>query len=154
MTNQSIENAADRRQWMAVLAKADFNMLESMWSSYDEKPQFSLLRKPETGLVMVRGRMGGKGRAFNLGEATVTRCSVKSSSDHTGHAYLLGRNQRHAQIAAEIDALMQDEQHRAKLEQSVLEPLLEERNAKLELERQKTAATKVDFFTMVRGEDD
>ena len=35
------------------------------------------LRAAETGLVMLRGRIGGDGDPFNLGEATVTRAAVQ-----------------------------------------------------------------------------
>ena len=68
-----------------------------------------MIRPPETGLVMLRGRMGGTGGAFNLGEATVTRCAVRTAKGHEGHAYVMGRNHGHAKIAAVCDALLQDE---------------------------------------------
>ena len=153
MSSSEPEQIESRRQWMAVLANADFQTLENLWNRVADKPSFETLRRPETGLVMVRGRMGGKGSAFNLGEATVTRCSVRSSTGFTGHSYLLGRNHNHAQIAAQVDAMMQEEGHRPVLEDELLKPLDDERQANAEIERAKTAATKVDFFTMVRGED-
>ncbi len=152
--DQMLEYTSNRSHWMALLAKADFKFLEEAWNIYDQKPSFEYLRKPETGLVMVRGRMGGKGRPFNLGEATVTRCSVKTETGHSGHAYLMGRNHRHAEIAAQVDAMMQDSRHKESVGQTILKPLYSRRMEALKQSRSKTAATKVDFFTMVRGEDD
>ncbi|MEO1161400.1 MAG: phosphonate C-P lyase system protein PhnG, partial [Pseudomonadota bacterium] len=58
---------SDRQDWMAVLAKAPARLLDELWSAFDGKPQFSSLREPETGLVMVRARAGGEGAAFNMG---------------------------------------------------------------------------------------
>lgn len=110
------------------------------------------LRRPETGLVMVRGRIGGDGRAFNLGEATVTRAAVRIASGETGFAYQLGRDTTKARAAATLDALWQSPRHRAAVE-AALAPLcrrlVEERTTR----DRRTAATRVNFFTMVRGED-
>ena len=103
---------------------------------------------------MVRGRMGGSGQPFNTGEATVTRCSVKTSSGVKGHAYVMGQNKAHALIAAELDAGLQAPDFHTDLIEKVISPLQMIRAERLEKHRRKTAATKVDFFTLVRGEDD
>lgn len=113
-----------------------------------------MIRKPETGLVMLRGRMGGTGAAFNLGEATVTRCAVRTAKGHEGHAYVMGRNHEHARIAAVCDALLQDENDHAMVEALVLQPLEKRIAEQRSLAARKAAATKVDFFTLVRGEND
>lgn len=109
-----------------------------------------VLRGPETGLVMLRGRMGASGSAFNCGEATVTRCSVRLASGAEGHAYILGRNGEHAKRAAICDAIFQDKPEH-------LQDLLITLDSELQSARlsgaSKAAATKVDFFTMVRGDD-
>ena len=102
---------------------------------------------------MVRGRMGGSGAPFNTGEATVTRCSVENSDGNIGHGYVLGRDHIHAKIAAEIDAALQDHSAKTELLKTVIEPLQKIRDENLKESRMKTAATKVDFFTVVRGED-
>ena len=102
---------------------------------------------------MIRGRMGGRGQPFNTGEATVTRCSVKSKSGFTGHAYVMGRNKDHARAAAELDARLQEQEIQNTLLETVIQPLKQIREEKIERHRRKTAATKVDFFTLVRGED-
>ena len=97
-------NAA-RRRWMAVLARADIDELGDRLGAL---PPYRVLRGPEAGLVMVRGRTGGGGAPFNLGEMTTTRCTVRTDTGFVGHAYVAGRNERLAQLAALADALLQD----------------------------------------------
>jgi alpha-D-ribose 1-methylphosphonate 5-triphosphate synthase subunit PhnG len=109
------------------------------------------LRSPELGLVLVRGRMGGLGDAFNLGEMTVTRAAVRLESGETGLAYVAGRERRHAELAAAIDAMMQSETLRPRVEASVVARLDRAQQARREMGARKAAATKVDFFTMVTG---
>ncbi len=87
-------------------------------------------------------------------KATVTRCCVRSDSGKTGHAYILGRDHKHARLAAEVDAALQQDENREGLMNSIIMPLAERHEAKLDLHRKKVAATKVDFFTLVRGEDE
>jgi alpha-D-ribose 1-methylphosphonate 5-triphosphate synthase subunit PhnG len=115
-------------------------------------PDHDLLRAPEIGGVMVRGRAGAIGAAFNLGEMTVTRASVKLACGTVGHGYVQGRDKTHARTAALIDALMQTEAA-ARVEAQVLTPLRALMQARKDARAAKAAATKVDFFTMVRGED-
>jgi len=62
-------------------------------------------------------------------------------------------NHIHAKIAAEIDAALQDHSAKTELLKTVIEPLQKIRDENLKESRMKTAATKVDFFTVVRGED-
>lgn len=149
-----LSTQSQRQEWMGVLSQAKWADLNTLWQSLEAKPNCEILRKPETGMVMVRGRMGGSGQPFNTGEATVTRCSVKTSSGIKGHAYVMGRNKEHALIAAELDAGLQDPDCRKELIEKVISPLKQIRVERLEQHRRKTAATKVDFFTLVRGEDD
>ncbi|MEL6841445.1 MAG: phosphonate C-P lyase system protein PhnG, partial [Pseudomonadota bacterium] len=104
--NMMTDPNADRKAWMGLLAKAPAAELAHLWSKVDT-PDHTLLRAPEIGGVMVRGRAGAVGAAFNLGEMTVTRCSVKLSCGTVGHAYVQGRDKDHALTAALIDALMQ-----------------------------------------------
>jgi len=144
---------AKRQAWMAVLAKSNSGILRGLWKNSGLNHSFEILRKPETGLVMVRGRMGGTGAAFNTGEATVTRCSVKSEKGNVGHAYILGRDHEHAQVAAEIDAVLQDENSRSDILDAIITPLRQIAEERRNTHKRKTAATKVDFFTVVRGED-
>jgi alpha-D-ribose 1-methylphosphonate 5-triphosphate synthase subunit PhnG len=102
---------------------------------------------------MVRGRAGGTGAPFNLGEMTVTRCSVALEDGRVGHAYVPGRDGLHAERAAVLDALLQDEGARERLERLVIGPLVAARQAREEETRARVAGTKVEFFTMVRGEE-
>jgi alpha-D-ribose 1-methylphosphonate 5-triphosphate synthase subunit PhnG len=142
-----------RAKWMGTLAKAAPDELRSAARRLTGLPGYEALRKPETGLVMVRGRMGGTGRAFNLGEMTMTRCAVRVENGHAGFGYVAGRNAWHAELAAYLDALLQDERFREDVMSGVIAPLEERRNQDRALRRAETLATKVDFFTMVRGED-
>lgn len=102
---------------------------------------------------MLRGRMGATGAAFNFGEAAVTRCAIRLALGHEGHAYIMGRNAAHAKLAALCDALLQTEDHGGQVQERVIAPL-EAKLLQTHIEAAgKVAATKVDFFTMVRGDD-
>jgi len=137
---------------MSLLAKSPANVLNSRFAALQDVPPFHWLRRPEVGGVMLRGRMGGTGAAFNLGEMTVTRCALKLESGEVGHAYVQGRDKRQAEQAALVDALMQT--GRAdEVETRVLTPLADHLAEMRDVRAAKAAATKVDFFTMVRGED-
>ena len=142
----------DRKAWMSLLSKAPRDELDRLWTALDETHGFDWLRAPEVGGVMVRGRAGATGAPFNLGEMTVTRCALKLESGEVGHAYVQGRDKQHATRAALVDALMQTGRADV-IRTKILEPL----NAHVQQVRSaraaKAAATKVDFFTMVRGED-
>ncbi|WP_226621104.1 phosphonate C-P lyase system protein PhnG [Alloyangia pacifica] len=144
------QEIAARRGWMGLLARAPAQRLAALLESA-ELPGFDWLRVPETGGVMVRGRMGGTGAPFNLGEMTVTRCALRLASGEVGHAHVQGRNRAHAERAALVDALMQGARA-DEMQSSVLAPLAAEEAARREGRAAKAAATKVDFFTMVRGE--
>ena len=145
-------SAQDRKGWMSLLASADEARLAELWQGYGVDPVFDWLRAPEAGGVMVRGRMGGSGAPFNLGEMTVTRCALALADGTAGHGYVQGRSKAKAEIAAKIDALMQTAAA-DDLRATVLTPLAAEQAAKKEARAAKAAATKVEFFTMVRGED-
>lgn len=142
--------SSDRQHWMAVLAKAKFEDLESLWRNLPDKPQWTRVRPPEVGMVMVRGRMGGTGDRFNLGEMTVARCTIALVDGRIGHAYIPGRNKRHAEIAAVIDALMQNDARSEAVECSVVKPLELRYQARVDRANRKAAATKVEFFTVAR----
>lgn len=146
-------NTASRQRWMSALAKAPCNTLELAWAKLDPIPAFEQLRQPEIGLLMTRGRAGGSGQRFNLGEMTVTRAAVRLTDGTIGHAYVAGRDRRHAELAAVFDALMQHDDRRDALERSLITPLIAAQEAARREAARKAAATRVDFFTLVRGED-
>ena len=138
---------------MAVLAQSSVADLETAAQGVSNWPSYAFLRRPEVGLVMVRARAGGTGGRFNLGEMTVTRCTVQLEGGVLGHAYVAGRSRRHAELAAVFDALLQDPAHREGLGRTVLAPLEDKRQARRRATAEKAGATRVEFFTMLRGED-
>lgn len=142
-----------RRRRMGILAQADASELKRLWQGLGLDPAFEALRGPETGLVTLRGRTGGGGAPFNVGEASVTRATVRLDDGRIGHSIMLGRDKVKARLAAVIDALADNPEHAGRIETEVLAPLetaLAESDRQL---REETAATRVEFFTMVRGED-
>ena len=144
-----------RKQRLSVLAKAPADRLNTLWDAWCARsgvPDHDILRTPEIGTVMVRGRAGATGAPFNLGEITVTRCSVRLSTGHIGHGYVQGRDKRASLAAAMIDALAQGDQADA-VDDMVVEPLQLEAEANVASRAAKAAATKVEFFTMVRGDN-
>jgi alpha-D-ribose 1-methylphosphonate 5-triphosphate synthase subunit PhnG len=142
-----------RKARMAVLSQCDSAVLKDSWNKLGRDPGHTPLRGPETGLVMLRGRIGGTGRPFNFGEATVTRATVRLENGAVGHAMALGRDKVKAQLSAVIDAMCQDDADAELIDRAIIEPLKERLEARDRKRSAETAATRVDFFTMVRGED-
>jgi alpha-D-ribose 1-methylphosphonate 5-triphosphate synthase subunit PhnG len=137
---------------MSVLAKSSPADLEQAFKQLPIQPEYQYLRRPEIGSIMIQARAGGNGMRFNLGEATITRCTVKMGSGQVGCAYVMGRNHRHAELAAVFDGLLMDTRHRSEIIDHVIEPMALSFKKQKERISRKAAATKVDFFTMVRGE--
>ncbi len=139
---------ARRRRWMAVLARAPAEAIEGRLDVLSGLPSWRVLRGPESGLVMVRGRAGA-GAVFNLGEMTVTRCTVRvDAGGQIGHAYVAGRNGRQAELAAVVDALLLDPARRGEVADAVIEPLAEAQAAVRAALAAKAAATRVQFFAL------
>src|SRR5215475_4642664 len=120
---------AARRGAMAVLAHARAEEIEQGLRAVIDPLDYAELRALETGLIMLRGRIGGDGAPFNVGEATVTRAVIRLSDGTLGYAYLLGRSPSRARLAAIIDALGQDAARRAVLETALVAPVRERRAA-------------------------
>ena len=137
---------AARKAWMAVLARAPAATLEA--ASQGLLPDYTRLRGPEIGLVMLQGRAGGTGQPFNLGEATVARCTVRTGAGQVGHAYCLGRDLRQAELAAAIDAALQDPAQHDRIDAAVIQPLAAAQAAQRGESARRAAATQVQFFTM------
>lgn len=157
MTETAAAGRDARQRWLAVLAKASLAELESAWDALPDKPAYRILRNSETGLVMLRGRVGGTGQPFNFGEMTMTRAAVQlldgaGAVSHTGFGHVAGRSGRRAELVALFDALLQDPARRAEIGALVLEPLAERQRAAKAAQTAQVMASKVDFFTMVRGE--
>jgi alpha-D-ribose 1-methylphosphonate 5-triphosphate synthase subunit PhnG len=141
---------AARQHWMSVLARTPRTTLETKWATTYGDQKWSLLREPQIGMVMVRGRAGGAGQRFNLGEMTVTRCAITLADGTVGHAYVKGRDRLQAQYAALFDAIMLRDGSAS----DFIDDLARAQAAAKRNHARKVAATKVDFFTLVRGEDE
>lgn len=139
-----------RSRRMSVLAKAQPDRLEALWQKFDAHPKWQPLKATETGMVMVRGRLGGTGDAFNLGETTVTRAAVRLEDGRVGLSYVAGRDHQHAETAAVLDALLQGQDDECDVERAIIRPIETEAQDSKARRARKTAATKVDFFTVVR----
>jgi len=96
-----------RQRDLSLLAKARPDDVLAAFDSLPDRPASTFLRPPETGMVMTRGRVGGSGAPFNLGEMTVSRAVVRLEDGEVGVGYVAGRNKRHAEIAAIVDAMLQ-----------------------------------------------
>lgn len=151
MTEPTFPAQAQRRHWLAVLARASTAALERCVQDLGPLPAGETVRAPETGMVMLRGRAGGTGNAFNLGEATVTRCALRVGAA-LGVGYTLGRDARKAERIALLDALLQDEARRDALLAAVVDPLARQQAQDRAREAAATESSRVEFFTLVRGE--
>jgi alpha-D-ribose 1-methylphosphonate 5-triphosphate synthase subunit PhnG len=158
MTENKAELSLDkmrekRRAAMAVLAESSAAEIAHLLEAIGSLPTYDEMRAPENGLVMIRGRVGGDGSRFNLGEATVSRAVVRLATGEMGFGYVLGRDRAKARLIALCDAMIQTDAHSAALESKVIAPIRAGLEAQRETRARQVAATKVDFFTMVRGED-
>ncbi|NSX13721.1 phosphonate C-P lyase system protein PhnG [Cupriavidus taiwanensis] len=151
---------AARAAWLRSLAMAPTEALDGAYQRLAQAqalPAYRLLRQPESGMAMVRGRAGGTGAQFNLGEITVTRCAVVledgAADAPAGVAYVQGRSTRHAEQAAVLDALLQRPAWHQRVRELVLAPLADAHASRAAQAAATAAQTRVEFFTMVRGED-
>lgn len=138
-----------RQDALGLLARTPAERLADL---LPEIPAHEVLRAPEIGNVMVRGRAGGTGAAFNLGEMTVTRASVRLGDGAVGHGYVQGRDKDHAKRAAVLDAMAQTRPEQ--IEADYLAPLRAEEAARRANTAAEAARTRVEFFTLIRGEDE
>ncbi|SAK94872.1 phosphonate metabolism PhnG protein [Caballeronia hypogeia] len=151
--------ALGRREWMAVLARTPRDVLQQTFDAAldgAQAPDYEWLRAPDIGLAMVRGRIGGTGDAFNLGETTVTRATLRLRTDDgsapVGVAVHMGRDKERATLAALADALLQMPRYATQLQAQLIAPLAARIADERRRKESQAAATKVEFFTMVRGE--
>src|SRR3954470_12497618 len=152
MAEKSLDDLQTRRrEAMGVLAHCATADIAGRFEDIGIPPHEDL-RAPENGLVMLRGRIGGDGAPFNLGEATVARAAVRLASGEVGFGYTLGRDGEKARLIALCDALVQSRDFSGAVERDIIAPLREQLMARRKQAAAETAATKVDFYTMVRGE--
>lgn len=142
-----------RQYWMSIIAKSTTSELLSLSQQYVEHQVFNTVRAAEVGLTQVRGRMGGTGSQFNIGDMTITRCVVQSALGLYGYGYITGRNKPHATRAAQLDAMLQDTSQTTELIKNIITPLAEQLQQKTQAKAREVDQTKVNFFTLVRGED-
>ena len=135
-----------------LLADSDATEIARCLETIGPLPPHADVRDAESGLVMVRGRIGGDGAPFNVGEATVARSAVQLATGEIGFGYVLGRDHAKAQLIAYCDALMQRDECRDVVERVVVAPIKARVDAGREVRAEQAAATKVEFFTLVRGE--
>ena len=147
------DTPADHQRLMRICSQATLAELSAALARLAPLPAIEVVRQPEVGLIMLRGRMGGDGAQFNAGEATITRAVVRLASGELGFSYLLGRSLEKARLAAIVDALGQSSRFRDRLEIVLLAPVMRRVHTERSLQRAETAATRVQFFTLVRGED-
>jgi alpha-D-ribose 1-methylphosphonate 5-triphosphate synthase subunit PhnG len=150
LTDQNAKQA-QRKAAMAVLAHSDAAEISGRLEAIS-LPAHENLREPENGLVMMRGRIGGDGAPFNLGEATVSRAAVRLATGEVGFGYTLGRDGAKARMIALCDAMVQSDQFAETIETQVLAPLRAAIIVERDRKAAETAATRVDFYTLVRGE--
>jgi alpha-D-ribose 1-methylphosphonate 5-triphosphate synthase subunit PhnG len=151
-SNTLISDHPTRAAWLAVLARASLAQLQAQAPQASELPLLQQVRPPEVGMVMLRGRVGGTGNPFNLGEASVVRCAVRLGDGPLGVSYALGRDKRKAELAALFDAMLQDPQHHDALQQVLIAPLAQAQAQAQAQKQTDVAGSKVEFFTFVRGE--
>jgi alpha-D-ribose 1-methylphosphonate 5-triphosphate synthase subunit PhnG len=146
-----MEKTDARKSWLAVLARAEQAKLEQAVAGLSPRPKWRVVKPAESGLAMVRGRAGGTGQQFNIGEMSVARCVAQVEGGAVGVGYVAGRDKRKAELVAVLDALLQDGPFVETLHRDVVAPLARSQAASRQRVLAKAAATKVDFFTMVRG---
>ncbi|MEB7537255.1 phosphonate C-P lyase system protein PhnG [Pantoea anthophila] len=148
-----MEQQTDRQHWLSVLAHSNAARLEAHWQALNLHPEFTLIRPAEIGMTRLQARMGATGKRFVMGDATVTRAVVQLSDGTLGYSYLLGRDKAHAERCALLDALLQQPETRPLLEEKIITPLAAWREEQRQLRAREIASSKVDFFTLVRGDN-
>ncbi|SCC47897.1 phosphonate C-P lyase system protein PhnG [Kosakonia oryziphila] len=142
-----------RQRWMAALAQSSPEMLRTRMRTLGLAPDYEHVRKPQTGLVQVQARMGGTGDRFFPGDTTLTRAVVRLSSGQLGFSWVLGRDKGHAERCAVCDALLQEPTHFQTLMETLITPLEADRAARIAARLAEVNASRVDFFTLVRGDN-
>ena len=146
-------DTATRQRWMRVLAQSQPTALAARMHALSLAPEYDILRAPEIGLVQIQARMGGTGERFFAGDATLTRAAIRLNSGTLGYSYVLGRDKAHAERCAVIDALLQEQPHFQTLMETLIAPLEVDRAARIAARQAEVNTSRVDFFTLVRGDN-
>jgi len=142
----------DRKALLATLANTESQALVSAWRALEIEPEYTLLKQPEIGMVMVKAKTGGNGSPFNMGEMTVTRTVLQLHSHEMGYGYTAGRDKDKSLTIALIDACYQVEGWQEQIEEKLVQPLRKDLQQARSQHQETVDRTKVNFFTMVRGE--
>jgi alpha-D-ribose 1-methylphosphonate 5-triphosphate synthase subunit PhnG len=151
--SENLTEVHHRKIAMAAFSRAKETELSGPIHKFWPRLEVRDLKPVEMGLLMLRGRMGGDGKAFNLGEATLSRAVVELSDGRRGYGHVLGRNRETARLAAIADALWQNPRDQEIVEREIVAHISARLTHEKARKRTEAAATKVDFFTLVRGED-
>ena len=135
-------DTATRQHWMSVLAHSQPAELAARLNALNITADYEVIRAAETGLVQIQARMG-----------TLTRAAVRLTDGTLGYSWVLGRDKQHAERCALIDALMQQNRHFQNLSETLIAPLDADRMARIAARQAEVNASRVDFFTMVRGDN-
>ena len=146
-------DTSPRQRWMRVLAHSQPAALAARMNALSLTPDYDTLRAPEIGLVQIQARMGGTGERFFAGDATLTRAAIRLNSGTLGYSYVLGRDKAHAERCAVIDALLQEQPYFQTLMETLITPLEADRAARLAARQAEVNTSRVDFFTLVRGDN-
>lgn len=146
-------DTSTRQRWMRVLAHSQPAALSARMSALSLAPDYDTLRAPEIGLVQIQARMGGTGERFFAGDATLTRAAIRLYSGTLGYSYVLGRDKAHAERCAVIDALLQEQPYFQTLMETLIAPLEADHAARIAARQAEVNASRVDFFTLVRGDN-
>ncbi|HIE5390761.1 TPA: phosphonate C-P lyase system protein PhnG [Enterobacter cancerogenus] len=146
-------DTSTRQRWMRALAHCQPAALQARMNALSLTPEYETIRAPEIGLVQLQARMGGTGERFFAGDATLTRAVIRLSSGTLGYGYVLGRDKAHAERCAAIDALLQEQPHFQTLMETLIAPLEADRAARIAARQAQVNASRVDFFTLVRGDN-
>ncbi|QRM32360.1 phosphonate C-P lyase system protein PhnG [Microvirga sp. VF16] len=150
----AVELSFSRAEWMTLLAESPVTEIESHWRALPHPP-FQWIRRPEYGSAMIRGRASGTGAQFNLGDVTVTRCTVQIGTGEIGISYVMGRNKRHAALAALFDAMLQHEKTTGQdVVAHCIASLAEGKRRRHQDIVRETRSSKVEFTMLSRGGDD
>ena len=153
MEHRMHADTATRQHWMSILAHSQPAELAARLKALNITADYEVIRAAETGLVQIQARMGGTGERFFAGDATLTRATVRLTDGTLGYSWVLGRDKQHAERCALIDALMQQTRHFQNLSETLIAPLDADRMARIAARQAEVNASRVDFFTMVRGDN-
>jgi len=85
--------------------------------------------------------------------AARVRVAIRLNSGTLGYSYVLGRDKAHAERCAVIDALLQEQPYFQTLMENLIAPLEADRAARIAARQAEVNTSRVDFFTLVRGDN-